>query len=188
MPRSPPPAPRTRNTARACIFINMNGGPSHVDTFDPKDGPWNPSDADIRQYPGGIVLSRKYFPKLSTMTGDLLAVARLRQLGSGARARASSTSRPRIRSIRRWRRRSRTSARWSPMRKGAKGLLPPFMAFNQSGMQGATFLGGPYAPMMPPATRTGVATLSHQVLRDRRASSASRIASACSRTSTAPAR
>ena len=45
--------------------------------------------------------------------------------------------------------------------KGAKGLLPPFMAFNQSSLQGATFLGGNYMPMMPPATRTGIATLTH---------------------------
>jgi uncharacterized protein (DUF1501 family) len=44
---------------------------------------------------------------------------------------------------------------------GAKGLLPPFLSFNQTALQGATFLGGPYSPMMPPATRTGVATLSH---------------------------
>jgi len=61
----------TRKTARTCIFINLNGGPSHVDTFDPKDGAWNPRDADIRQYPGDIVLSRRYFPMLSAMTADL---------------------------------------------------------------------------------------------------------------------
>jgi uncharacterized protein DUF1501 len=60
-----------RRTARTCIFINLNGGPSHLDTFDPKDGPWNPRDADIRQYPGDIVLSRRYFPMLSALTPDL---------------------------------------------------------------------------------------------------------------------
>src|SRR5436305_7725900 len=68
------PAAKTQNSARACIFINMNGGPSHLDTFDPKDGPWNPSDIDLVQHPGGLVLSRKFFPKLSTMAGDLLAL------------------------------------------------------------------------------------------------------------------
>jgi hypothetical protein len=62
---------RPRGTARACIFINLSGAPSHLDTFDPKDGPWNPKDADIRQYPGGIVLSRAFFPFLSDLTGDL---------------------------------------------------------------------------------------------------------------------
>jgi uncharacterized protein (DUF1501 family) len=39
--------------------------------------------------------------------------------------------------------------------------MPPFLAFNQSNLQGATFLGGPFMPMMPPATRTGVSTLTH---------------------------
>src|SRR6202035_310164 len=59
-----------RRTAKACIFINLAGGPSHLDTFDSKDGPWNPSDADIRQY-GDLLLSRRYFPMLSGMTSDL---------------------------------------------------------------------------------------------------------------------
>jgi hypothetical protein len=59
-----------RRTAKACIFINLAGGPSHLDTFDSKGGPWNPSDADIRQY-GDLLLSRRYFPMLSGMTSDL---------------------------------------------------------------------------------------------------------------------
>jgi hypothetical protein len=44
--------------------------------------------------------------------------------------------------------------------KGAGGLIPPFLSFNQT-MQGATFLGGLYQAMMPPAARTGVPTLTH---------------------------
>jgi len=60
-----------RKTARCCIFINMNGAPSQLDTFDPKDGPWNPRDADIRDYTGGIRLSRRYFPMLSQLTSEL---------------------------------------------------------------------------------------------------------------------
>ena len=65
---------RTRNTAKTCIFINMNGGPSHMDTWDPKDGAWNPGDARITQYSGGLALSKTYFPKLSGMTNDLLVL------------------------------------------------------------------------------------------------------------------
>src|SRR5258708_40343712 len=61
---------KPRNTAKACIFINLFGAPSHLDTFDPKDGPWNPRDADIRQY-GDIILSRRFFPMLSNLTSDL---------------------------------------------------------------------------------------------------------------------
>src|SRR5437870_1157258 len=149
-----------RNTAKACIFINMNGGPSQLDTFDAKDGPWNPADADIRQYPGGLVMSRKFFPKLSTMTSELLV---LRGCASWEAAHergqfymqtahslnpALAAEIPHIGAV-------------VAYERGAKGLLPPFLSFNQTALQGATFLGGPHSPMMPPATRTGVATLSH---------------------------
>ena len=60
-----------RKTARCCIFINLVGAPSQLDTFDPKDGPWNPRDADIRDHPGGIRLSNRYFPMLSGLTSEL---------------------------------------------------------------------------------------------------------------------
>lgn len=148
-----------RNTADACIFINLNGGASHLDTFDPKDGPWNPSDADIRDY-GDLRLSRKLFPKLSALTGDLLV---LRSCSSWEAAHergqfymqtahaqnpALAAEMPHIGAV-------------VAYEKGANGLIPPFMAFNQTSLQGATFLGGPYTPMMPPATRTGISTLSH---------------------------
>jgi len=53
---------RPRNSARACIFINLNGGASHLDTFDPKDGPWNLSDAAITQYPVGSPFRASTFP------------------------------------------------------------------------------------------------------------------------------
>ncbi len=149
----------TRNTAKTCIFINMNGGPSHMDTWDPKDGPWNPSDANIVQYSGGLSLSKTYWPKLSAHTNDLLAI---RSCASWEAAHergqfyiqtshsqnpALAAEIPHIGAVVGY---ERTS----------KGLLPPFMAFNQN-LQGATFLGGPYQPMMPPATRTGIATLTH---------------------------
>jgi len=62
---------QTRNTADCCIFINLEGAPSQLDTFDPKDGPWNAKDVDLHQYAGGIVLSRQFFPVLSSLTGEL---------------------------------------------------------------------------------------------------------------------
>src|SRR5947209_7487403 len=66
-----------RSSAKACIFITLNGAASHLDMFDPKDGPWNPPGADIQQYAGGIVLSRRYFPNLSRITNDLLVLRSL---------------------------------------------------------------------------------------------------------------
>ena len=148
-----------RNSAKTCIFINLNGGASHIDTWDPKDGPWNPADVNIQQFSGGIALSKNYFPKLTGMTNDLLL---LRSCSSWEAAhergqfyiQTSHSQNPAL-------------AGETPhigavvgYERGFNGLLPPFLSFNQN-LQGATFLGGPYMPMMPPATRTGVATLTH---------------------------
>jgi hypothetical protein len=63
--------PVLRKTARCCIFINMVGAPSQLDTFDPKEGPWNPRGVDLVQRPGNILLSRRLFPMLSSLTSEL---------------------------------------------------------------------------------------------------------------------
>jgi len=151
---------RLRGTARACIFINLNGAPSHLDTFNPQDGPWNPADADLRQHPGGIVLSNRFFPSLSKITSDML-VLRSVQSWENAHERgqfymqtghtqnpAFAGETPHIGAV-------------ISREKGANGLIPPFMSFNQSNLQGATFLGGRFQPLMPPAQRAGISTLAH---------------------------
>src|SRR6476659_2312416 len=38
--------------ASNCIFIHMQGAPSHVDTFDLKVGPWTPADFNPTEYDG----------------------------------------------------------------------------------------------------------------------------------------
>src|SRR5947209_15110589 len=57
-------------TAKACIFINLVGGPSHLDTFDPKPlarsdvrGPFRPIPTRVP----GVHLS-ELFPKLAGLT------------------------------------------------------------------------------------------------------------------------
>ena len=154
------PAAGLRGTARSCIFINLNGAPSHLDLFNPQDGPWNAKDADLRQHAGGMVLSNKFFPNLSKITGDLLTLRSV-QSWENAHERgqfymqtahtqnpAFAGETPHIGAV-------------ISREKGANGLLPPFMSFNQGNLQGATFLGGRFQPMMPPAQRTGISTLSH---------------------------
>jgi hypothetical protein len=63
-------AARPAGTAKACIFINLVGGPSHLDTFDPKPdapsevrGPFRPIPTRVP----GTHLS-ELFPKLAAMT------------------------------------------------------------------------------------------------------------------------
>lgn len=149
-----------RNTARTCIFINLNGAASQLDTFDPKDAAWNPRDADIRDYSGGLRLSRRFFPRLSALTNDLLV---LRSCSSWEAAHergqfymqtarsqnpALAAEIPHIGAV-------------VARERGTTGLIPPFLSFNQSNIQGATFLGGLFMPMMPPASANGVGTLTH---------------------------
>lgn len=150
----------TRGSARACIFINLSGAPSHLDTFDPKDAEWNPSDADLRQYPGGIVLSRTLFPELSKITGDLCI---LRSVSSWEAAHARGqfymqTAHPS----------NPAFVAETPhlgavvaLEKGGGGPMPPFLALNGGAGQSATFLGGRMEPMTAPANAGGLTTIEH---------------------------
>ncbi len=153
-------SPQARGSARACIFINLAGAPSHLDTFDPKDGPWNPPDLDLQQYPGGIVLSRSLFPSLSQITGDLCLLQSVTSW-EAAHERGQfylQTAHPS----------NPAFAAETPhmgavvaREKGVTGPMPPFVALNSAGIQGAAFLGGKAAPLMPPAAASGLNTLEH---------------------------
>ena len=61
-------------TARNCIFVLMSGGPSHVDTFDLKEGPWTPAGFEPESY-GELRWPRGLLP---TLAGQLDSIALLR--------------------------------------------------------------------------------------------------------------
>jgi Protein of unknown function (DUF1501) len=65
---------KPRGSAECCIFINLSGGPSHVDTFDIKEGPWTPPEFDIRTISPGIRLPYAMFPMLSQKLQDLVFI------------------------------------------------------------------------------------------------------------------
>jgi hypothetical protein len=150
-----------RGTAKACIFITLNGAPSHVDTWDPKDGPWNRPDANLQQYAGDMVLSKTLFPTFSTLTNDLLF---LRSVTSWELAHdrgqfytqtahpdnpAFIAESPNIGAV-------------VSYELGKHGPLPPFLALNvDSAFQGAKFLGGFNEPLIAPTQQTGLSTLQH---------------------------
>lgn len=150
-----------RKSARACIFINLSGAPSHLDTFAPKDGPWNPKDVDLQQHPGGIVLSRTYFPKLSNMTNDL-CVLRSVQSWEAAHDRGQfylQTSHPSNPAFAQ--ETPHIGAVVSRELYDASKPLPPFLSFYGSGQQGQAFLSGRFAPMNPSPNPSGLTTLEH---------------------------
>ena len=50
--------------AKFCVFVNMQGGPSHTDTFDLKEGPWLPAAMNATPY-DGMLFPQGAFPKLA---------------------------------------------------------------------------------------------------------------------------
>jgi hypothetical protein len=153
---------RPRGTARACVFFYLNGAPSHVDTFDVKDGPWNPRDANIQQYHGGIAMSATLFPRLSQMTGDLCILRSVRSWEAAhdrgmfymQTAHASNPAfiieTPHMGAI-------------VASEKGNDGAMPPFLLLDSGGnaTQGSAFLGGRSSPMRASANQSIVQTMQH---------------------------
>jgi uncharacterized protein (DUF1501 family) len=151
---------KLRNTATACIFINLDGAPSQLDTFDPKEGPWNPRDINLNEYGGGIVLSRLFFPTLSSLTSELcllhsvasweLAHTRgqfyLQTGHSQNPAFASDT--PNIGAV-------------IAYERSGKGPLPAFMSFGIGSEQREGFLPGFSAPFSFSPSAGGLSNLRH---------------------------
>jgi len=68
-----------RGTARFCIFVMLDGGPSHVDAFDLKEGKWTPPDFDIREVAPGVKWPCSLYPRLAA---SLDKVALLRSVAA----------------------------------------------------------------------------------------------------------
>lgn len=148
-----------RNSARVCIFVNLDGAPSHLDTFDAKDAGWNPGDARIGQR-GNIAISSTFFPKLSGLT-DHMCVLRSVSSWEAEHQRgqfylqtahpanpAFVAETPHLGAV-------------AALERAGEGKLPPFLSLNGAPGQGATFLGGRYEPMSAPANPGGFSTITH---------------------------
>jgi uncharacterized protein (DUF1501 family) len=72
--------------ARACIVLWLNGGPSHIDTFDPKTGPTGGRFKAIKTRAPGMALC-EHLPKLAEH-GNELAIVRSMSSKEGNHARA----------------------------------------------------------------------------------------------------
>src|SRR5439155_27072205 len=61
-----------KNTAKNCIFIFLAGAPSHVDTWDLKEGSWTPSDFAPTSYLSGAVrFPQRLMPKTAEQIDKL---------------------------------------------------------------------------------------------------------------------
>jgi hypothetical protein len=67
-------------TARNCIFIHLQGAPSHVDTFDLKVGPWTPADFTPE------IIDGIFFPKglMPNLAGHLDKISIIRSMRAPA--------------------------------------------------------------------------------------------------------
>jgi len=66
-------AVRTQSKAKNCIFVLMNGGPSHTDTFDLKVGAWTPAAFNATSY-DGVMWPQGLFPKLAEQIDNFALV------------------------------------------------------------------------------------------------------------------
>jgi hypothetical protein len=69
--------PPSINAAKNCIFILMTGAPSHVDTFDLKEGAWTPATFNPATY-GDIRFPRGLMPKLADQLDSVVFLRSVR--------------------------------------------------------------------------------------------------------------
>jgi hypothetical protein len=79
---------KPRGGAEVCIFIDLMGGPSQIDTFDVKEGPWTPADFDVRATKHGTRMPVGLFPNLTERL-DKFAIIRSMQYWERAHVRGT---------------------------------------------------------------------------------------------------
>ena len=157
------PGVNLRNTAKNCIFIFLAGAPSHVDTWDFKEGAWTPSDFtpdtfnNVR-FPRGLMpKTAEHLDKL-TFVRSGLAWAAVHQLGQTwaqiARNPGGATGAiaPHIGAV---------VSLEAQAKRGPGDVLPAFIALNAGSIPGSGYLPAKYAPFGVETASTGLATLSH---------------------------
>jgi len=68
---------KPRGTAEYCLYIFLQGGCSHVDSFDLKEGNWTPPDFEVKQVAPDVKMPAGLFPRLSENLGKIAIVRSL---------------------------------------------------------------------------------------------------------------
>ncbi|HEU0123390.1 MAG TPA: DUF1501 domain-containing protein [Bryobacteraceae bacterium] len=136
-----------KSTADFCIFVMMDGAPSHIDTFDLKTGPWTPEALNPQSY-DGILWPQGLLPKLAEQMDAIALVRSVKPWATAhslaqswlqiARNPVSGQNRiaPHIGSVVSLELGSRT----------ANQTLPGFLALNSGSGQGQGYLPAEHAP------------------------------------------
>lgn len=154
-----------RSTARNCVFVSLAGAPSHVDTFDLKEGGWTPGAFEPTSYfDGAVRFPRGLMPALAERLPD---VALVRSCQAWALVHGLAQTWSQIA-------RNPTSALGAvaphigavvslelESRRGPGDLLPPFLALNAPGITGSGYLAGKYGPFRLQPGPDGIDVLAH---------------------------
>lgn len=152
------------NKAKSCVFILLAGAPSHIDTFDLKEGSWTPASFNPTSY-GSIRFPQGLMPKLAERLNDLVLVRSVRawalvhslsqtwvQIGRNPASALGSIA-PHIGSI---------VAIEKAVERTAKDILPGFISLNAGGSQvGSGYLPVTYAPFQVQPSATGLRNTTH---------------------------
>ncbi len=152
-----------RNTAKNCIFIFLAGAPSHIDTWDLKEGAWTPSDFtpdtfNSVRFPRGLMPNTAAHMDKLTFVRSGLAWAAVHQLGQTwaqiARNPGGATGAiaPHIGAV---------VSLESQVKRPPSDVLPGFIALNSGAIPGSGYFPAKYAPFGVQTASTGLATLSH---------------------------
>ncbi len=149
--RAGAPASPTAN-ARFCIFVMLEGGQSHVDSWDFKEGAWTPPDFGVRAIPGIGKWPMGLYPELAKRR-DRFTLLRSMSTWESQHGRgqyymqtghqhnpALSPELPAVGSV--------VAYEYASRRKESDSL-PPFVGFNtfpQVGLIGSGFLPGTFTP------------------------------------------
>lgn len=153
----------TIGQARYAVFILMAGGPSHVDTFDLKEGPWTPAAFEPTSY-GDLRFPRGLFPRLAEQISELAFVRSLRswalvhslaqvwvQIGRSPFSALAKVA-PHIGSV--------VSLELSPQNQAQ--TLPTFVSLNTGAGPGAGYFPPQHAPFYVTPGGSGLSNTSHR--------------------------
>ncbi|HEY6137598.1 MAG TPA: DUF1501 domain-containing protein [Thermoanaerobaculia bacterium] len=155
-------SPTLHNTAKNCILIFLSGAPSHVDTWDLKEGAWTPADFNpttfgaIRWPQGLMPNTANHLDKLSIIRSGL-AWAAVHNLAQEwvqiARNPGGATGSiaPHIGAV---------VSLEAQLTRQASDILPGFVSINQV-MAGSGYLPAQYAPFGVTPSASGLAALTH---------------------------
>ncbi|MCS6954136.1 MAG: DUF1501 domain-containing protein [Bryobacterales bacterium] len=149
--------------AKNCIFILLAGGPSHIDTFDLKEGPWTPREFNPTTY-GEIRFPQGLMPTLAEHIESLALLRSVRawaavhglaqtwvQIGRNPTSALGKIA-PHIGSV--------VSLELGP--KSEKQIMPAFVSLNTSGGVGAGYLPAEHSPFFVSPTGGGLGNTTHR--------------------------